>query len=787
SVSAREITASTLANGYVLTAAQVADLKNAFTIDAAAPFSSVTGQGSVAWSYAVADGALDFLGANDSVTLTFTVLVEDGNGGTTSQDVIVTVTGTNDQPVIGVADATGAVTERADLSAGENTGDLTTAGAIAFSDEDLSDSHTVSAVLVSATDSAAGAVAARGTFTPVIADGATSDGSGSVSWTFSVPAGALDDLAEGQTLTQVYTVIVTDSAGSTAAQTVTVTLTGTNDAPVLHSTRPDLSGPTNATPGAGAGVTVVGIYAAGSDVNVLEGLPPLVTANNYVPTNSIASSPVSFRTGYNYMGSDTWFSDHGINRASLAGGTIVFSDGTTGLIDILSDGVPVELSYVYYRPYDPTLPSQGKVTEIADNASGEGAAALATSGQITFTDVDLIDTHTVAFTPNASGYRGAFAANLAHASTGDGLGVVAWSFTVPDAAVEDLAAGETLTQVYTVTITDSSGAVLTQPVTITIVGRNDGPTIVGGDFAGAMTEDSSSPNLTEAGVFTFRDLDLSNSHTVSISAPVVTTSAGVPAGFAPAAGFGALAASLVENTADADNTGQIAWSFAAANAAVQGLAAGETVTQVYTLTITDSSGASVTQTVTITLTGTNDVPTLVAGGDAADGVVEASSTATLSDSGSFQFQDLDLSNTHTVSVGAPSISAAGVPAGFVPAGGFGVLTASVSENTADLSNIGTVDWSFEVNDAAIQGLAAGQVVTQTYVLTIADSSGTTVTRNVTITLTGTNDVPTIFAASDVNGAATEDATTPSLTDAGSFTFEDLDLSDTHTVSVGAAA
>jgi VCBS repeat-containing protein len=57
-------------------------------------------------------------------------------------------------------------------------------------------------------------------------------------------------------------------------------------------------------------------------------------------------------------------------------------------------------------------------------------------------------------------------------------------------------------------------------------------------------------------------------------------------------------------------------------------------------------------------------------------------------------------------------------------------------------------------------------------ITVTDDSGTgnnTATRDVTVVITGTNDAPTITVV-DVNGAVTEDATTPTLTDSGSVTF-----------------
>ena len=41
----------------------------------------------------------------------FTITVDDGNGGTDTQDVTVTITGSNDAPVIAVVDVAGTITE----------------------------------------------------------------------------------------------------------------------------------------------------------------------------------------------------------------------------------------------------------------------------------------------------------------------------------------------------------------------------------------------------------------------------------------------------------------------------------------------------------------------------------------------------------------------------------------------------------------------------------------------------------------------------------------------------
>ena len=87
------------------------------------------------------------------------------------------------------------------------------------------------------------------------------------------------------------------------------------------------------------------------------------------------------------------------------------------------------------------------------------------------------------------------------------------------------------------------------------------------------------------------------------------------------------------------------------------------------------------------------------------------------------------------------------------------LQLTLTEDPTDASNLGTIDWVFTVDnsDPRVQALAAGQVVTQTYQVTIDDGHGGTVTQDVTVTITGVNDGPTIVAGSTTpTGGVTED-------------------------------
>ena len=63
--------------------------------------------GTINWDYTIADADLDFLAAGETVTVVFTITVDDGNGGTDTQDVTINITGSNDAPVITPVDVAG--------------------------------------------------------------------------------------------------------------------------------------------------------------------------------------------------------------------------------------------------------------------------------------------------------------------------------------------------------------------------------------------------------------------------------------------------------------------------------------------------------------------------------------------------------------------------------------------------------------------------------------------------------------------------------------------------------
>src|SRR5437763_1895722 len=111
------------------------------------------------------------------------------------------------------------------------------------------------------------------------------------------------------------------------------------------------------------------------------------------------------------------------------------------------------------------------------------------------------------------------------------------------------------------------------------------------------------------------------------------------------------------------------------------------------------------------------------------------------------------------------------------AGALGALTASVTTDTTGSGLGGVVTWNYSVLASAVEYLAKDKLKDESYTFNVLDGQGGSVPRTVTVTITGTNDVP-VVAATDVTGAVTE-LVTPvgNLTDSGTITFTDLDLTD----------
>ncbi|WP_247491045.1 FecR domain-containing protein, partial [Bradyrhizobium sp. 17] len=199
--------------------------------------------GSAVWTYTIPDHVFDFLAAGETLTLTYKVRVNNNfsvNPETSTIDITITITGTNDKPVITTSVPTIIFEGGTSVPGGPLTSDVPTSGTLSFDDVDLTDKHTVSVALSSATlpDGTVppGPLAAfQSAMSVAIAAGAdsTGDGTGTINWSLAdLPVYLADFIPKGEVLTLVYTVTLKDAQGATSQQTITVTITGT-DAPAV--------------------------------------------------------------------------------------------------------------------------------------------------------------------------------------------------------------------------------------------------------------------------------------------------------------------------------------------------------------------------------------------------------------------------------------------------------------------------------------------------------------------------------------------------------------------------
>lgn len=472
---------------------------------------------------------------------------------------------------------------------------------------------------------------------------------GQLTASFTAPDHVFDYLAAGETVTLTYTIQITDANGATGSETVNIVVTGTNDAPVFA--------------------------------------PDEVTSYRAVERSGMASAP----------------------------------------------------------------------------------AVETAAGSLAFTDVDLSDTHTasallasVQWSAGHSIPEGSLAAlqqamsaaiSAGEDSTGTGDGILIWNFAVADRAVDFLACGETLRLTYNVSVNDGHGGISTEPVTVVISGSNDAPIITSGAQTADITEragatGSVSPDVAE-GTITFRDVDLTDTHCMTVSG--VTTSGetcGLPDG-ATIMSWLALGA-LSDSTGG--GSGSDDWSFSAPDKYFDYLAAGDKVTLTYTVQVDDHHGGLASQIVEVTITGTNDPAAI---GDPSNGSVT-------------EDQGVDASGklvaTGQIGISDPDHGQSSFQTGVVAKDGdLGTLT---------LDSTGA--YVYSVANAAVEYLGAGQ--TKTDVFTVTSVDGTS--KDVAFVIHGANDAPVLSVDHLVVDATNEDRITLS-----NLHVTDVDAASNETYSL----
>jgi VCBS repeat-containing protein len=464
------------------------------------------------------------LGAGQTATDTFSYTVSDAAGATSTATVTMTITGTNDAPAVTMD--TAAVQEDLNISA---------TGNVLANDTDV-DQGTVLSV------ADAGIRAGNYGQLTLLADG-------SYTYALDNSAPAVQSLAEGQTVTETFAYQATDGMVSTPS-TLTVTITGTNDAPV----------------------TIVDVAAVQEDVTV--------SATGNVLAND---SDVDQGTVLTVANAGVFAGQYG-QLTLLADGSYTYAlDNASLAVQSLATGQTVTETFGYQAtdglvstPSTLTVTITGTndvpVTSVDVVAVQEDVTLMAT-GNVLANDTD-VDQGTVLAVANA----GVFAGQYGQLTLSTG-GSYTYALDNASLSVQSLAAGQAVTETFAYQATDG---LLSTPstLTVTVTGTNDAPVVIA-DTA-AVQEDLI---ITASGNVLFNDSDVDHGAVLTV------------------ANAGTLQGSYGSLVLNAD--GSYTYTLNNSSSAVQSLVAGQTVTDIFAYQATD--GIAITaSTLTITINGTND-------------------------------------------------------------------------------------------------------------------------------------------------------------------------------------
>ncbi|MBF8452278.1 VCBS domain-containing protein, partial [Aeromonas dhakensis] len=254
------------------------------------------------WTYDVANGDVQYLGEGETKVETFTVASVDG----TTHTVTITITGVNDSAVIGGTDS-GAVTED------ESNPTLTETGTLTVTDVDGADEAKFVAGNGVASTGALGSLS--------ITEGGA--------WTYNVDNSKVQYLGEGET--KVETFVVESVDGTT--HTVTITITGVNDAAVITGTdtggvTEDESNPTLTETGT---LTVTDVDGADE--------AKFVAGNGVASTGALGSLSITEGGAWTYNVDNSKVQYLGEGETKVETFVVESVDGTTHTVTITITGV----------------------------------------------------------------------------------------------------------------------------------------------------------------------------------------------------------------------------------------------------------------------------------------------------------------------------------------------------------------------------------------------------------------------------------------------------------------
>ncbi|MDO8262337.1 MAG: putative Ig domain-containing protein [Gallionella sp.] len=734
-------------------------------------FDAVTAQGNTVTQDTNGDLVLDIgnnyqsLGAGQAATDTFSYTIADAAGATSNATVTMTINGVNDAPVAANAivgqtsqqDAAFSFTVPADAFIDIDQGDVLTYNAaladgsalpswMAFDAATQTFSGTPGnwdvggySVTVTATDT--GGFSASSIFAVevsnindapavsiAVADQSTLEDQ---PFTFAVPANTFDDVdfIHGDTI--IYSATLADGTALPtwlAFDAVTCTFSGTPtnwDAGIL-----DVAVTATDTGGLSASNTFA--------LDVLNMNDAPTVANALTDQATLEDAPFSFTVPAGTFGDvDFIHGDTITYSTTLSAGTALPSwlmfdaatqtfSGTPGNAEVGSLNLVVTATDTGGLSASNTFALNVANVNDTPTASADAGAATEDGGAVTLSAATLLANDT---DPDSIHGDILNIVGVTQAASGATVTLVNGDVQYDIGNLyQSLGQGQAATETFSYTVSDTAGATSTAQVTMGITGANDAP-LTAADDAAAIQEDGT---IFATGNVLANDTDVDQGTLLTVA------NAGVFAGQ-----YGQL-------TLAAD--GSYSYTLDNASLAVQSLGEGQTVTETFAYQATDGMVAT-PSTLTVTITGTNDAPVT------AVDVAAVQEDVALMSTGNVLANDSDVDQRTILSVADAGIRT----------GNYGQLT---------LNADGSYSYSLDNASLAVQSLAAGQVVTETFGYEATD--GLTATPStLTVTITGTNDAP-VTAIPLTGQAATKTGAFSYQLPTGAFT--DIDQGDKLTYS-----
>jgi VCBS repeat-containing protein len=570
------------------------------------PFGSFTLASDGSWSYVLNNNLAAIQALGEGARLTDVVAVTSADG--TPTKVTITILGTNDVPVI-TGPLTGSVAEDATPN--------TVSGTLTITDIDTTDANGANqAAFVAQT----GTTGQYGIF--------SLNGTGTWVYTLDNSLPAVQNLGQRNAtdfdkLTEQFTITTAD--GTT--RTVTVTVTGTNDAPVAVA---DVAAATEGTTAASStltgNVTPAGDGSQDHDIDgtfsvtgVAAGTVASATGPVGVAINGTYGSLLLQANGsYAYTLDNASTATNALNAGQTAQDvfsyTITDDSGATATTTLTvtvtgTNDAPIVVADVAAA----TESNTAATTTISGNVVAGAGADFDPDSADTFS-VTGVTTGSVPLASGAVGtpLNGTYGTLVLNA---DGSYSYALDNTRP--TTNALAAGQQVQEVFSYTVTDSHGATATTTLIVTITGTNDAP-VARADQSMQLIEATASSvgtssatgnvitgadDLRGAGFGQDTDVDSPQLFLTDISNQSGTTLNFSGSGTASIAGtYGSL---------QIGQDGQYTYTLDNSLTATQALTQGQAVTETFSYTINDAGnglGLSASSTLTINIVGSNDIP-----------------------------------------------------------------------------------------------------------------------------------------------------------------------------------